>query len=329
MQLDFLGRAVRALHLFPEIVRHHRRAEAKPRKARLLRERAEFNRTSSRPLALVNRVRDIGFGNISLIGRVKENHAAVLVGVIHPALQRFLPHDSTGRVVRRAEVNEVRCLARREGRCEIIFRGAGQVGDARIDALRRVVVTAPARHHIRVEVHGIDRVADRDCGIEAENFLDIAGIALCAVRNKNLIRTNLRTARLIVKFDHLIPEEGIAVFRPVAAEGLRFSHLVDRLVQCLNDRRAKRLRHVADAHPDDALALMRVGKSGDLLRNRRKQIGTRKFQIILVDLIHTILLHCKTCDCFLSRETHAENAKSRRASACGFPFEWRWRDSNP
>jgi len=31
-------------------------------------------------------------------------------------------------------------------------------------------------------------------------------------------------------------------------------------------------------------------------------------------LIHTILLRCKTCDCFPSRETHAENAKNRTAA---------------
>ena len=319
VKLDFFARAVRALHLFPESVRHHRRAETQPRKSRLLRIGAELDRTSSRALALVNRVRDIGLGDIGLIGRVKENHTAVFVGVIHPALKRFFPHDRAGRVIRRAEVNEVRCLPRRELRGKLIFRGTGQIGDARIDALRRIVVAASACHHIRVEIHGIDRVTDRYRGIEAENLLNISGVALCAVRNKNFIRTNLRTARLVVARNHLIPEKGIPVFRPVAAKALRFSHLIDRFVQRLNDSRAERLRHIADAHPDDALALMCVGKGGDLLRNRRKQIGTRKLQIIFVDSIHKNSFDAVT----------ARNKKSRRASACGFSFEWRWRDSNP
>ena len=50
-------------------------------------------------------------------------------------------------------------------------------------------------HHIRICIHGIDRISDRDSILIPEDFQNASAVALRSVAEKNLVVRDIRTAR--------------------------------------------------------------------------------------------------------------------------------------
>ena len=103
-----------------------------------------------------------------------------------PVRQFFAAHGRTGRVGRVAEIDEVDFFFRRFG-FEAVFRRAGQVGDAVVDAFFSIPVARVAEHDVRVEVDRVDRIGDSEFEIAAEDFLDAGDVSLSAVADEDFI----------------------------------------------------------------------------------------------------------------------------------------------
>ena len=73
-------------------------------------------------------------------------------------------------------------------------------------------------------------------------------------------------------------------------EGRRICHLVDCSVQCVDDRRSQRKRHIANPKPNNFLIRICLRKCIYFFCNVGKQIASRKLQVILVDFKHKFLL---------------------------------------
>ena len=91
-----------------------------------------------------------------------------------------------------------------------------------------------------------------------------------------------------------LAQEAVSQVGCIAAERARIGHLVDRIVERPDDGRGERLRHVADAEPDDLSGLIGVRRSIclDLLRDGREQVVSRKLQVRIVRLEHGDILSC-------------------------------------
>ena len=153
-----------------------------------LGEGAELDRTASGTLALIDTVRDILFRNISLIGRVVQDNRPVFVGVVHPLLKPVFFHDSTGGIVGEAKIDQIRCLSFRQLRRKTILRRTGHINYILVGARRRIIQACPACHDVGVHIDRVDGIAHRNRIVHTEDLLDITAVALCAVRDKNLLR---------------------------------------------------------------------------------------------------------------------------------------------
>ena len=108
-------------------------------------------------------------------------------------------------------------------------------------------------HNIGIHVYRVNGVTYRDLIVQAEDLLNIATVTFCSVGYKNLVRCNIAASCLIIIFGDRIAQELIAKVGSVTMKSLRFSHLIHRTVQCINDSRCQRLRHISDSQTDDLL----------------------------------------------------------------------------
>src|SRR5207248_3439920 len=92
---------------------------------------------------------------------------------------------------------------------------------------------------------------------------DIAGVALGAVGDENLVGRDVAAAGLEVVLSDGFAEEVVALLGAVAAEGFAAGHLVDGLVHGLGDGRRQRLGDVADGHAADLGRGVFLGEGGD------------------------------------------------------------------
>ena len=274
-----------------QFLRDHGKTETHTGKACVLREGTKLDCAGSRALTLVDAVRDIRLGDICLVGGIIDDDSAHPVRIVHPFLQLCLCDRGAGRVIREAQIDQIGRLLRQLRR-EAVFRRTRHIDDLAPGLLHLVIGSGSARHDVGIHIHGIDRVADSNFIVKAEYLLNIAGIAFCAVGDKNLIRGNIAAARLVIILRNGISKELITEIRRIAVEGLGMSHLVHRLVQRLNDRRGKRLCDVSDSETYDLLVRMCRAVGADLFANRREKIASRQFQIIFIYSKHSFPLFC-------------------------------------
>ncbi len=193
-------------------------------------------------------------------------------------------HRARG-IVRRTEVRDVRVGAGRRVREEAVGLGRREVEDARVAAL---VVGRPraARHHVGVDVDGVDRVGHRDPRVRGEDLLDVSAVLLAAVGDEDLVGGDLDAARAVVVLADRVDQEVVAVLRPVAAEALRARHLVGGPVERGDDRRGQGLGDVADAQADQLRVGVGVGEGRHAAPDLGEEIARRELQIVLVDVRH-------------------------------------------
>ena len=129
----------------------------------------------------------------------------------------------------------------------------------------------PARHDVRVDIDGIDRIGHHHGVVGAENIADIARVGLCAVADKDLIRSDCYSKARVISCDRLASEI-IALILGIALEGLLDAHLVGAVLHRSYSDRRQRERHVADAEPDELLLRMSSSISRGLFRYLGKEI---------------------------------------------------------
>src|SRR5438067_5909137 len=108
---------------------HHCESATHTSEPAVLREAAEFERAFESARNLVDRTRDRGIADVSLVGGVEENDRFMLARVIYPARELRARRHRARRIVRKTKVDDVDGLGGRLGH-KSIFRAARQVGDA-------------------------------------------------------------------------------------------------------------------------------------------------------------------------------------------------------
>ena len=175
---------------------HHGERAAHAGEAAVLREAAELDGALARARNFVNRLRDRRIRDEGLVGGVEEDDRAVLERVIDPRLQFVAGGGGAGRIVRRAEIDQVE--RRRPGvghvRHEAVGFRAGKVMNARVRA-GRIGLAGIAGHDVGVDVDRIDGIGDAESIARAENVQDVPGVAFRSVRNKDLVVGHLQAAR--------------------------------------------------------------------------------------------------------------------------------------
>ncbi len=222
------------------------------------------------------RVRDKGF-----VCRVVQKDRAVPPRVGDPFFQFFPRNAHARRIVRKAQVDHVGPAAGNL-RQKTVLPPAGHIDDI-AESGAFPVVSGAASHHVGVDINGINRVADRDDVVRAEDIADIAGVALRAVADENLVRGNLDAAVPELVFADGLPQERVAGFRPIAAERLGTPHLPRSGGHRLHNGRGQRPGDVADSQPEDFRLGMFSGKIPDAVGDFHEQIVGRKFCKVLVD----------------------------------------------
>ena len=132
---------------------------------------------------------------------------SVFKRVIHPFLQLFLIVACACRIVRRAQVNDIRLHTVVRHRKEIIFFSSVHVNDFL------------SIHCIRIHIDRVDRIRDQDHIVLRKKFRNIPRIALRAVGNKHVIRIHFHTVSSIIicnRFTH----ERIPLLRAVSLKCL-------------------------------------------------------------------------------------------------------------
>ena len=101
------------------------------------------------------------------------------------------PNNPTGAMVSKAELQKWVDYANKVGAI-ILYDAAYEAYISEKDIRETlgccVVVTGTACHYVGVYINRINRVAYSDLVVQAEDLLNVAAVAFCAVRYKNFIR---------------------------------------------------------------------------------------------------------------------------------------------
>ena len=219
---------------------------------------------------LEDAVGDVWVLDVGLIGGVVEDEGVVLQGVVDPLAQLLLGDDGAGGIVGIAEVDDVDGAALGEVWYKTVLGGGGQVADVGPAAVAEGA--AAANHHVGVDIDGVDGVGDADEVVPVEQLLEVAGVALCAVVDEDLVDVEMDASGQEVVLENGLAEEVVALLGAVAAEALGGGHLVDGAVHGLGDGGTEGLGDVADAEADDVGAGVHDLEGIDLLGNVGEQV---------------------------------------------------------
>ena len=149
-----------------------------------------------------------------------------------------------------------------------------------------LVRAGPSRHHVRVDVHGVDGIANRDLHVVPEELLDVPAVALRAVGDEYLVSRDVDSAVLEVDLRRLLAQERVALLRTVSVEVLARRLVVDSLVHRLNDGVAERLGDVSDAEADDLRVRIRRLVRGHAVRDFGEQVAGLYLRVVFVYVEH-------------------------------------------
>jgi len=125
-----------------------------------------------------------------LVSRVVKERGAVGEGVFYPGFELGACGDGTRRVVRVAEVGQIDRLGGNVGH-ETILGRAFEIVQTGVSAAF-VGIARVASHDVCIDIDGIHRIGDGDLVPHAEDVEDVAGIALAAVGDEDLIRLDVQ-----------------------------------------------------------------------------------------------------------------------------------------
>ena len=201
-------------------------------------------------------------------------------GIVDPLAQFLACDDHTRGVVGVAEVDDIH-TALGNLRYETVLSVAGHVDHIRpLTVLYRAGTT---NHHVRIDVHGIDRVGHANGVVPANQFLNITGVALGTIVHEDLVDIQVDATRQEVVLQNGLAQEVVALLRTIAVESLSGAHLVGSLVHRLNHGRTQRLGDVTNTHGDDVGLGVHHFEGVHLLGNICKQIVAWQFQEMFVN----------------------------------------------
>ena len=284
--MDGLLRAV--LLVAHEALRNDDDAAAHAGEPAVLREAPKLDRAITRAFDFEDRARHRGVLDEGLVGGVVEDDRAVRTGVGDPGFELLARGGAAGRVVRVAEVNEIDRLTRDLWH-EAVFRGALEVVEAGVGAVF-VRFASVAGHDVCIDVNGIHRVCDGDLVPGTEDVEDVAGVALAAVGDEDLIGVDLDAACLEVVLCDGVAQEVVTLFRAIAAEGGAVAHFIDGFVHGIAHGLGQRLGHIADAATDQALRGVRVRLREDFHAtcDFREEVTGFELVVVFVDVGHGV-----------------------------------------
>ena len=157
-------------------------------------------------------------------------------------------------------------------RQEVVFCRGGQVENF------------AAGHHIVVHINRVDRVGHKDRVVLTEQVEQIAQIALCTVRYKNLRHIQRNAVVSIVAADGIAQELIALLAGNVAVEGILMALLLDRAVHCLCHRCGQRQRDIADAQTDDVSIGVGLLVVGHLVGDGAEEIALIQFCVMRIQL---------------------------------------------
>ncbi len=266
---------------------HHGEGAAGAGEPRGLGKTPELHRDLARPLDLVYGMRDLRVADEGLVGGVEEDQRLVPVRVGHP-FRQLAPRGGRARgVVRKAEVDDVHALGG-QVRHVVVFPGRGKVDQPLVAAVDEPPGTPG--HDVGVDVHGVDRVGDRDPHVGRQQFLEISRVALGAVADEDLVGRNLGPEGLVVVPGDRLAQEIVPLLGAVPAEMLLGPHFVDGLVKGRDTGGGERPGDVPDAEPDDLLPGVPVFVFRDPPGDIGKQVGGLQFSVVLVEPDHRLFV---------------------------------------
>ena len=183
-----------------ELFRDNRVCKTQSGKSGCLGKAAKLNGTGFCTFTLINRHRDIFFCDISFVSSIVDDDCTCFIGIIYPYLKLFFCHRLAGRVVREAEINKIRYFICRDLRKETVILFTWHV-DHTVKVLTLFVIkTCTSGHNVGIYVYRINRVTNCNLVIQSEYLLDVSGITLSSVGNKNLICADVASSGLIIIF---------------------------------------------------------------------------------------------------------------------------------
>ena len=243
-------------------------------KACCLGERTHFNGTFLSTVYFVNAVRNVRIRDERFIRSIKDNDCFICLSVSNPFFQLFSGICGTGRVVWRAEVNQI-CMNRR------IWHSCKTVGFIRICINYRSAV-----HFIRIYINRICRIRNQYNIVIAKNVYNIAAVTLGTVIDTNFIQFQRNAKLLVISCNCFFQEiiAGAAVL--IATEGFFYAHFIGTFFHCLYANRCNRQCNIADAHTNQRCVWIFSHERIDFFCNIDEQIILFQLQKILIDRWH-------------------------------------------
>ena len=127
-------------------------------------------------------------------------------------------------------------------------------------------------------------VGDGNGVIGAEDFLDVAAVALGTVGHEYLVRFDAQP--LIVVLDDFVHQEAVALLRAVAPEGIWGGHFVNSLVHSLNTSLGQRQGNITNAQRNHISLWMSLYKSSSTMGGFPKKIAASQFEIVVIYICH-------------------------------------------
>ena len=183
--------------------------------------------------------------------------------------------QTAGRVVRGAEINNIRFLSLRRHRKKAIFH----IGIHKYDL--------SACHHVRIHVNRVYRIRDQDRVVRIKEIEDISDITLRAVADEYILRRHLNLEGRIILLN-CFAQEIISLLRTISMERSRLALLHSCFRKCVSCFLADWKGYVTDTHFDHLCLWMCFGILIYFFSDGRKQIAFFQIFIVFVDL-HTLL----------------------------------------
>ena len=124
--------------------------------------------------------------------------------------------------------------------------------------------------------------------LRAQDVEDVAGVALRAVGDEDLVVGDVEPVRAVIVFRDGVAEEFVPLLGPVAVKAVARAHLVHGPVQRLARGGGQRLGHVADAAADEALGGLRIrgAKGIHPAGDFGKEIAGAELEVVVVEQSH-------------------------------------------
>ena len=182
---------------------NHGKGAACSREAGIFGEGAELDGAVPGPLHFKNGVGQLRILDKGFVSRIKENQGFMAAGIVNPTLQICTGSHRPGGIVGEAQIDDIRRRCR-QGGAKVVVRGEGQVLQAAVAPLI-ICGARMAGHHVGVHVDGVDRIGHRNAVVVPEDVQNVAGVALGAIGDENLVRFNGTAPLLVIMLGDGLP----------------------------------------------------------------------------------------------------------------------------